>query len=113
MSELKPTAADISSHAAFPFLNSELIDGLKLELSEYLAAAEDVSDKADVLKWWKNHEENGRLANWTRACRMIVLVQPSSAAAERVFSMLANSFSSLQESSLEDYLQLSVNYYQL
>ena len=34
-----------------------------------------------------------------------MLVQPSSAAAERVFSILTNSFSSQQESSLEDYIQ--------
>ena len=39
---------------------------------------------------------------------MIVLVQPSSAAAERVFSMLNSSFSEQQESSLEDYQQLAV-----
>ena len=43
VSELKPTTADISSLAAFPFLNTKLINGLKAELSEYLAAAEDVS----------------------------------------------------------------------
>ena len=33
---------------------------------------------------------NRRLANRTCACKMIVLFQPSSAAAEHVFSMLAN-----------------------
>ena len=43
VTELKPTAADIGSLAAFPFMTSELIDGLKSELPEYLAAAEDVS----------------------------------------------------------------------
>ena len=80
---------------------------LKYDLPEYLAAAEDVLDKVDFLKWWKSHE-NDRLPNCTRACRMIVLVQPSSAAAEHVFSMLNNSFSHQQESSLEDCLQLAV-----
>ena len=37
-----------------------------------------------------------------------LLLQPSSAAAERVFSILSNSFNSQQESSLEDYTELSV-----
>ena len=76
-----------------------MIDGLKSELPEYLSAAEDVSDKVD--------EESGRLPNWTRTSRLVFLVQPSSAAAERAFSIL-NSFTSQQESSLEDYLELSV-----
>ena len=43
-------------------------------------------------------------------------MQPSSIASERVFSILTNTFSSQQESSLEDYIQLSVilqyNYHQ-
>ena len=108
VNELKPTAVDIDSLTAFPFLNSEVIDGLKSELPEYLAAAEDVSDKVDVIEWWKSHEESGRLPNWTRTCRLVFLVQPSSAAAERVFSLLTNSFSPQQETSLEDYKELSV-----
>ena len=39
-----------------------------------------------------------------------LLVQPSSAASERIFSLLNNSFTSQQESSLKDldYIQLSV-----
>ena len=36
------------------------------------------------------------------------LIQPSSAAAERVFSLLVNSFNSNQESALEYYIQASV-----
>ena len=47
VSKLKPTATDISSRAAFPLLNSELINGLKSELSDYIAAAED--DTSQVL----------------------------------------------------------------
>ena len=39
---------------------------------------------------------------------VLLLLQPSSAAAERVFSILSNSLNSQQESSLEDYTELSV-----
>ena len=105
---LKPTAMDMDAFAAFPFLNTELIDGLKQELPEYLAASEDVSDQIDIMEWWRPQEENDRIPHWTRTCRLVLLVQPSSAAAERVFSLLNNAFNSQQESSLEDYLQLSV-----
>ena len=93
---LKPTATDVDSLCAFPFLDStSLINRLKSELPSYLAVAEDVS-----IAWWKSHEAD--LQNWTKALRLVLLVQPLSAAAERVFS---NSFSSFQESSLEDYIQ--------
>ena len=39
---------------------------------------------------------------------MVLLVQPSSAAAERVFSILQSSFAMQQQSSLEDYVEVSV-----
>ena len=36
------------------------------------------------------------------------VIQPSSASAERVFSLLTNAFGSQQESALQDYLEASV-----
>ena len=42
------------------------------------------------------------------AFKLVLLVQPSSAAAERVFSLLQNSFSQRQSSSLEDYIETSL-----
>ena len=84
-----------------------IIDNQKnSELPKYWAAAEDVSNKTDIIEWWSSHETD--LPNWAKACRLVLLVQPSSAASERVFSILTNSFSSQQESSLEDCIQLSV-----
>ena len=47
-------------------------------------------------------------SKWAEATRKVLLLQPSSVAAERVFSLLFNSFSSRQDSSLEDYVELSV-----
>ena len=41
-------------------------------------------------------------------CKNVLLVQPSSAAAERVFSILSSSFTERQTSSLEDYIETSV-----
>ena len=40
--------------------------------------------------------------------KLILLVQPSSATAERVFSVLQNAFTNQQQSSPEDYISLSV-----
>ena len=42
------------------------------------------------------------------ACKAIILLQPSSAAAERFFSLLANSFKDTQTRALEDYIGTSV-----
>ena len=39
---------------------------------------------------------------------LLTLIQPTSAAAERVFSLLSNSFGSAQERSLEDYIEASI-----
>jgi len=105
--ELKPSSADIDSLCKFTFLNSSsVIDGLKTELPQYLASAEGVSHEIDVIQWWKIREPE--LPCWSRAFKFVLFVQPSSAASERVFSILTNSFSTQQESSLEDYVQLSV-----
>ena len=105
--EIQPSAADIDILTSIPFLNSpEVLNDLKKELPAYLAAAEDVSPQVDPLHWWRGHES--QLPKWAKACSLVLLMQPSSAAAERVFSLLSNSFSSRQESSLEDYVELSV-----
>ena len=48
------------------------------------------------------------IPNWAGLCKLILLVQPSSAAVERVFSLLQNSFSTRQYRSLEEYTAVSV-----
>ena len=62
--------------------------------------------KVDILDWWGKNEE--LLPNWSTAAKKAVLVQPSSAASERVFSILNNSFGDRQNSSLEDYVEASI-----
>ena len=106
VSELKPTTSDLSSLSAFPCFDSEAIEGMKSELPKYLATAEDVSPQIDTCEWWKHHSAD--IPTWAMAFRKVALIQPSSAAAERVFSLLQSSFGKQQEQSLEDYVQLSV-----
>ena len=104
--EIKPTIADIDLLKVSRFFDSATIDGLKSELPAYLAAAEDVSSEMDPMMWWKSRETE--LPKWANACKLVVLVQLSSAAAEHVFSILSSSFTAQQESSLEDYIELSI-----
>ena len=85
-----------------PFLNDPtVIANLKEELPTYLGRSTDV-DPPDIAQWWKNNEL--QLPNWSAAAKKACLVQPSSAAAERVFSLL-NSFGTKQNNSLEDYVE--------
>ena len=103
VSELCPSSADIDQLKAFPFLNDKLED-LKVELPIYMAKADGVSPTIDKLEWWKKH--SNELPHWSAACKLVLLVQPSSAAAERVFSLLSNSFGEQQTSSLEETIEL-------
>ena len=107
VNEIQPSASDIDSLCAIPFLNDPtIIADLKKELPVYLAKADSVSPTINVLGWWKQNEH--ALPNWSSAARKTMLIQPSSAAAERVFSLLNNSFSTKQYNSLEDYIECSL-----
>ena len=53
---------------------------LLTELPTYLAVA---SSQTEPIAWWKSHEAD--FQNWTKALRLVLLVQPSLAAAERVY----------------------------
>ena len=45
---------------------------------------------------------------WAAACKKVLLIQPSSAASERVFSLLENSFRNTQARAMEDYIEVSL-----
>ena len=107
INDIQPNAAAIDSLKAFPFLNSEaILDGLKGELSSYLAKVSDIDSSIDILQWWRQNESG--LPCWAAAARKVLLVQPSSAASERVFSLLKASFNPQQQSSLQDYIEASL-----
>ena len=105
LNEINPSVASLASLATFPFLRSE-IPALKQELPLYQAAAQDVDRSHDPLLFWKNHEPD--LPTWAAATRQVLLIQPSSAASERVFSLLRDSFGERQNSSLQDYVETSL-----
>ena len=103
--ELKPITADIDELSAFPFLTEEL-DQLKDELPTYVASPAGVDSSMDFLEWWQGNSPD--LPHWSSATQLIFLIQPSSAAAERVFSILNQSFDDNQTNSLEDYVEATV-----
>lgn len=105
--ELKPDAAAVDLLRAFPFLDKpSLLTGLKSELPAYLAKAADIDPETDPLIWWKAHKVD--LPCWSSAAADALLVQPSSAAAEHVFSMLKASLGPQQDTTLNDYIEISL-----
>jgi len=89
--ELKPDGAAVDSLQAFPFLNkASVLRSLKSELPNYLAKAADMNVDMDPLDWWRNHTAD--LTYWSAAAADVLLVQPSSAAAERVFFAIESIF---------------------
>ena len=102
--ETQPDANAIDALAAFPFLNNSMtLSQLKTELPDYLVKAADVSVDMALLEWWIDG-----LPHWSAAVKKIIPVQPSSAAAEHVFSLLKASFSDRQDGALLDYLEVSL-----
>ena len=102
---MKPNDNMVDTLQVFPFLIHN-IHSLKSELPQYLAKTADVSEQFDPLGWWKLNADE--LPNWSSAAHKVLVLQPSSAASERVFSLLKSSFSEQQESSLQDYIETSL-----
>ena len=111
VTETLPTAASVDELKAFPFLDDPtILTNLKSELSVYLATAAGVtpSTVTDAVLWLKNH--SNELPHWSNSLKKVLLVQPSSASAERVFSLSKASFGPQQNNSLRichHYRQLS------
>lgn len=80
---MRHTAATVSALCIFPFLNSyRITDALIVELPDYVASAQDVvvTIEEKNMKLCCQHVE--RLPRWSAAVKQVLLVQPSSAAAE-------------------------------
>jgi len=104
---LRPDARSLEELKNFPFVNDAMVAALATELPLYIAAADGFvcNNEEEKLTWWAAHQDT--LPHWTALVRKVLLVQPSSASAERVFSLLAT-LSAQQEAALEDYIEASV-----
>ena len=106
---LNPTAESLEEFRNFPFINDDTkIANLAEELPAYLAAADGVTVTCgeDKVAWWAAHADT--LPHWSSLVKMLLLIQPSSASAERAFSILANAFNAQQDRTLQDYLEACV-----
>ena len=76
--------------------------GVLVDVAAYLAASEDKSLDYDTATFWKTHRSS--LPTWATALSKVLLVQPSSAAPERIFS----TFGDQQYRSLQGYIEASL-----
>ena len=79
---------------------------MKNELPSFLAKADSIADGVDPMRRWKENE--AELQFWSAAAKLILLMQPSSASSERVFSILTTAFGHLQNLALQDYIECSL-----
>ena len=107
-SALRPKTASVQDLKQFSFITDAQVVQLVEELPNYLAIADGavVETEEGKVQWWATHA--AALPNWSAAVKKILLVQPSSASAERVFSLLQNAFNKQQEGALEERVETSV-----
>uniref|UniRef100_A0A1X7UXI2 HAT C-terminal dimerisation domain-containing protein n=1 Tax=Amphimedon queenslandica TaxID=400682 RepID=A0A1X7UXI2_AMPQE len=82
---IKPDIVMIETLPLFPFVNDTTLSALKSEFSSYVAASEDVSSDLSQLQFQKAHAD--KLPSWSETAKKVLLLQPSSAAGERAFSV--------------------------
>ena len=95
---LKPNLAMIDTPVVFPFLKEKF---LALNKS-FLFILQKVVRFLILLIAYSGGNTT-ELPVWSSAAKLVLLVQPSSAAAERVFSLLNSSFTDRQDLSLQDF----------
>ena len=65
-----------------------------------------IEEEEEKVQWWVRHART--FPKWSAIVRKLLLVQPSSASAERVFSLMNHFFTHLQENALEETVEASV-----
>ena len=104
---MQPDAAGVDKLKIFPFLDSMVIlDQLKDELPVYLVKSADIDINMSCMEWWELNKS--ALPGLSAAAYKVFLIQPSSAASERAFSLLNSSFNDQQYQSLQDYVEASI-----
>lgn len=100
--------------AAIPALNGS-VAALKAEVEAYRVAARSAPaiDHSDVkkfteavLKFWR--EQGSKMKAWRKAARIVFAIPPTSAASERVFSLLEDMFGHGMDASLADLIQAAL-----
>ena len=105
--EMRPHAAAVNTLCCVPFFDADdVIQPLQRDLAAYQALTDDFAREINKPEWWSQHSKE--IPSWATLCKQMLLSQPSSAASERVLSLLQNSFNNRQEQALGDYIKMSL-----
>jgi hypothetical protein len=99
----------------FPFLDAPAVAVLMADLPVYLARAaatpiqRNQDQEFEYEAWWAAYVGDAAMQGWYKAAIQVLILQPSSAAAERVFSMLKALMGDQQMArALEDYQEAAL-----
>ena len=82
ISKAKPESIPLTSLSTISFITEPVLSNVKQEFPPYVAAVEDISSDLDVVLFWNNN-----IPNWKEVAAKLLLLQPSSAAAEQLNSL--------------------------
>ena len=104
----KPRAMELLENLAryLPFVSTEEVTMMKAGWDDFKVLAVGVAAKQDVLGFFKLHQE--KLPTFGKVVQNLALIPSSSAACERVFSLLRNMFGPQAFAALEDYRSAAV-----
>ena len=101
-----PSVAAVDDLRRLPFFDTDVtITDLQEELPAYKVAAADVSGDVDPVVWWRRQHS---LPAWKKATIVLLHLTPSSAAVERVFSLMKAYAGDQQYRMLDDQLQVAL-----
>jgi len=96
---------------AIPFFNDNEVAALMAQLPTYraFAIADGVNNNTDREAWWAQRAQQAGMDRWYAGATMVMICQASSAAAERIFSMLKALIGEQQQATaLQDYQQAAI-----
>lgn len=96
----KYSDADVRTMLLFPFVDESMVMGLLWEKEDFFMFATDTDNHYGYLAFWDLYKK--KLPVWHALVMDIVLVQPSPAFMERVFSILRACFDKRQEQVYSD-----------
>ena len=101
--------ADLAKY--LPFISIEQVAGMEEEWTKFKALSVGVAAKQDVLAFFKLHQEELPVTS-AAVCDLALIpswIPSSSAACERVLSLLRHMFGNKQHQALQDYIGTAVN----
>jgi hypothetical protein len=90
----------------YPAISKELVAAMQHQWLDYKTLAMGVDPEFGVLAFFELHQK--KLGAWGEAAKLLAIMPSSSAAAERVFSLLRHLFGKKSYSTLEDKIELGL-----